>query len=163
MNDRVREMRRAFDESFAEAPGGDAVETEDLLAIRVAGDAYALRLRDVRGLLACPSLAPLPGRRGEVTGLAAVKGALLPVFSLARLLGYDGDRGLWLAVVGREEPAAVAFDRFESMIRLSRSELCAPDNAAGARPFVMHVVRVAGASRGVVDLAAIGARIRKEE
>ena len=48
------ELRRAFDRSFAEAPGGapEADALESLLAIRVGGDPYALRLSEIAGLFA---------------------------------------------------------------------------------------------------------------
>ena len=85
-------LRRAFDRSFAALPA-EAPPFEDLLTVRAAGDTFALRLRDVAELIAGLLVAPLPSATPHLLGLAGLRGGVVPVFSLASLLGAAGPAG----------------------------------------------------------------------
>lgn len=52
MGERAASLRRAFDRAFAERPQKAVVTLEDLLAVRIATDAYAVRLTEINGLFA---------------------------------------------------------------------------------------------------------------
>src|SRR5687768_16340417 len=94
-------LRRDFDPSFRE-PLHDiaAIQHRDLLAIRVAGAAYALRLTDVVGLHGAAKLTRVPSAVPEFLGLLGVRGLLVPVYDLARCLGYQDKQALrWVALV----------------------------------------------------------------
>ncbi|MGH9895296.1 MAG: chemotaxis protein CheW, partial [bacterium] len=56
---RVAALRQAFDESFAAPPPEESQGLEDLLRIRVAGDPYAIRLRDIAGVVARRKVVPI--------------------------------------------------------------------------------------------------------
>ena len=59
--DRIAELRDAFDSAFARTPLLAADDHEDLLAIRVGGNSYAVRLSEVSGLYADKLVTALPG------------------------------------------------------------------------------------------------------
>src|ERR1039458_7695948 len=89
-------LRQAFDQSFALPPPPASQEVEDLLAIRVAGNPYAIRLRDIAGIVAGRKVVPVPAVRLDLLGLAGIRGGVVPVFGLASILGYGqvpGSRG----------------------------------------------------------------------
>jgi chemotaxis signal transduction protein len=90
---RLAELRRAFDDSFAQppppAPGpGDWVE---FLLIQAGEQPYALRIGELSGLESDRKIVPLPAAPGSTApwllGLCAVRGQLAPVFDLAAILG----------------------------------------------------------------------------
>src|ERR1700744_3033027 len=99
MATRGADFRRAFDKMFAlPRVSGDQAAWEDFLTIRIGGDGYAIRLREVAGLgkgrriVACPSEVP------EFQPIAGVRGTLVSVYSLPALLGYSfaGENAQWL-------------------------------------------------------------------
>jgi purine-binding chemotaxis protein CheW len=63
-----------------------------LASFRVSGQDYAMRLADVREIVAYPREIAAPGRADPlVVGLATVRGAVLPLVSLRALLGVAAD------------------------------------------------------------------------
>ncbi|HMJ13404.1 MAG TPA: chemotaxis protein CheW, partial [Polyangiaceae bacterium] len=83
------ELRRAFDQGFREpAAASQVAEHEDMLAIQVGGDAYALRLAEVMGLHSALHLTKVPSAIPEFLGLLGVRGLLAAVYDLGPLLGY---------------------------------------------------------------------------
>jgi chemotaxis signal transduction protein len=151
---KLASFRDAFDRAFAAAPITAAEESEDLLAIRVAGHAYALRLREIRGIAASRKIVPLPSSRRDLMGIAAIRGTLVAVYSLAVLLGYGADSKptAWLALVGATDPIGLGFEEFEGFLRVRSTDLHATQPAEGRRPGAGEVVRVDGQSRRVIDI-----------
>src|SRR5262249_44363661 len=98
---RAADFRSAFDKAFAlPRNSGREADWEDFLTMRIAGDAYAIRLNEIAGLVkgrrivACPSDVP------EFQGIAGVRGAIVSVYSLPALLGYStgGENSAWLVL-----------------------------------------------------------------
>lgn len=121
-------LRREFDESFARPARHAADDVESVLALRVGGDAYAVRLADVTGLLADRKLVPLPTAVPEFLGVVGMRGGVVPTWSLGALLGYGVERESprWLILVGERGGAralALAFERFEGHVRVPRAQL----------------------------------------
>ena len=156
MNERVRALRRDFDASFAAPPRSDADTFEDFLAIRIAGDSYAIRLADVAALAARPAVAPLPSRRPECLGLVGHKGALAALFSLPALLGANAGASAprWMVLLRAGAGLALAFDDYEGCARVALSALASLGEAAKRR----HVARAArhgGVTRLIIDIPSI--------
>ena len=148
---------RAFDLSFARIPEVRTAEPVDLLSIRLGGDPFAIRLEQTAGLFADRRTTPVPGTIPEFRGLAGVRGALVPVFDLAALLGYAAAPApRWLAAA-RDGAIAFAFDAFEGQLRATTDDVIAQNS--GGRNHVREVVRVGGRTRQVVDLPALVAAI----
>lgn len=161
---RAEEFRTAFDQTYAIPASSQAAEQiEDLLAIRVSGDAYAVRLGEVSGLakdrkiVMCPS--PIP----EFLGIAGIRGGLVSVYGLSALLGYatQADPGRWLMLCGREELVGLAFSEFEGYLRVRRTQVHATEQKDVARAHVTHVVRADGRVRAIVSIPHLRELIQK--
>jgi chemotaxis signal transduction protein len=152
---RAEELRRAFDRSFADAPRVDTDATYvDLLAIRVGGDGYALRLAEVAGLFVDRVVSPLPTSVPELRGLAGFRASLVPVYDLAALLGYPtADAPRWLVSMAGVVTVALAFDRFDAHVRVAHGALAVAD--AGARGHVREVARTSDGVRAVLHLPSV--------
>jgi len=87
---KVAEMRRQFDESFARPRPHHLPAGESMLAIVVRGEPFAVRLAETAGLAALEGkILPVPSEAKELLGLIGHRGTVVPVFSLAALLGYS--------------------------------------------------------------------------
>jgi purine-binding chemotaxis protein CheW len=71
-----------------DAPLPDAT-SEPLLFFAIAGEAFAIRLGEVGGVVALESLREVPGAPPRVLGLAEWRGSLLAVLDLPALLGLE--------------------------------------------------------------------------
>ncbi len=157
LDERAASMKAAFDETFARSPHALETATEDLLAIRIGGDPYALRVRELTALLVDRRVVPVPSPRPELLGLAGVRGALVPVYGLSSLLGYgtNGAAMRWLAVCGRAQSVGLAFDELESFLRLPRPSLHPVDRSDATRPHLAEAFRVGPATRRLIDTRSI--------
>ncbi len=155
-------LRHAFDRSFALPPPQAAQQIEDLLAIRVAGDPYAIRLRDIAGVVAGRRVVPVPAVTLDLLGLAGIRGRVVPVFGLASLLGYGqaGGSPRWMVLCGPEEPIALAFSDFEGYLRLPTSALHADDSLRGTRQHVSEVASTEAGARSVISIPLVVATLR---
>ncbi len=161
---KAAELRSVFDQARA-APlsSGAEEQTEDLLAIRIARDAYAIRVNEISGLATDKKIVGFPSSVPELLGVAGIRGALVPVYSLAMLLGYNAEteRTRWLALCGPEDPVALAFSDFEGYVRVSLTQLYAAEQKDMASTHVQHVVRATDMSRGVVSIPLIRKTIQR--
>jgi chemotaxis signal transduction protein len=155
---KAAELRDAFDRERAlPFAAGGTEQGENLILIRVSEDAYVVRTSEISGLVADRKIVGFPSPISELVGIAAVRGVLLPVYSLAALLGYAADREAtrWLALCGREELFALAFSRFEGYLRVTSGQICAAEQRAIFRTRVKDVVRDLDVVRGVVSIPLI--------
>lgn len=154
--DRVGGLRAAFDQSFAQAPATQTEPPANLLAISVGGDPYALRLIDVAGLFADKRIAMLPSPMPELLGLGGFRGAILPVYDLAMLLGYPkASAPRWLAAAAAA-PAVFAFDGFDGYLSIQEASILpGPRGLERGRTYLRQMIETAGLFRPVISLAAI--------
>ena len=159
---KAAELRQAFDLSFALPPPQASQEVEDLLTIRVAGDPYAIRLRDIAGIVAGRRVVPVPAVTLDLLGLAGIRGDVLSVFGLASILGYGQAPGSprWMILCGAEEPIALAFSDFEGYLRLPKSSLHADENLRTTRQYVNQVASTEAGARAVISIPLVVATIR---
>ena len=155
-------LRQAFDLSFALPPPQASQEFEDLLAIRVAGDPYAIRLSDIVGIVAGRRVIPVPTVTLDLLGLAGLRGDVVSVFGLASILGYGQAPGSprWMILCGAEEPIALAFSDFEGYLRLPKSSLHADENLRTTRQYVNQVASTEDGARAVISIPLVVATIR---
>ena len=134
-------LREAFDQSFAEAVGGERPEQLDFLAVRIAGDPYALRLSEIQSLHASRRVVAAPSHLPELVGMAGFRGILTPVYDLAALLGYAAEpTARWLVVVQHSSPMAFAFGGFEAHLRVTLDRVSTPElgTSVAVRGAVQH-------------------------
>jgi purine-binding chemotaxis protein CheW len=127
-------LRRAFDSTFAVEPAA-ATERTDLVALRAGGRSFAVRVSDFAGVVPFRGVAPVPCDEPALLGLAAVRGAPLPVYDLAALLG-DGyaEAPRWMRRSAGANRGALAFDEIEEYLRVSREQLVEAPQRAGVTP-----------------------------
>lgn len=140
----ARALREEFDRAFALPPEQPDASSRQLLAIRAGGQAYALRLDQIRGLYVDRRVQTLPSRLPELVGLTGVRGQAVPVFDLAALLGQPAPRtARWLVLAAGRHSAAFAFEQFEAY------------HAARPDDMMEGAVRIDGVPRTLVNLETL--------
>ena len=158
------ELRQAFDQTYAIPPLSQVIgQIEDLLAIRVAGEPYAIRVREISGLANNRRTVALPSHVPELLGIAGIRGGFLPVYSLPVLLGYSrgADQGRWLALCGSGEPVGLAFSDFEGYLRVPLTQIYSAEQKDVERDHIKHVVRAGDMVRAVVSIPLIRKTIQR--
>lgn len=153
----VIELKRTFDQTFAEAPPVEGRPHDDLLAVSVAGDPYAIRLPEVAGLVSDSKITWLPGSDAALLGLMGLRGTLVPVYDLRLVLGYPRAPVPRWFLIAAVTQVALAFDRFEGHLRVAR-EAVSPDaapRAANQSPYLHEVVRIDQLVRPVIHLPSV--------
>lgn len=158
---RVAALRSAFDQTFGVAPISETGALEDLIAIRVGDDPYAVRRSELVGLMADRKIVPLPSALPGLLGLTSLRGALLPVYSLGAALGYPSPPRppRWMAVTlaARDQPLGLAFDEFERYLRVRSDQLGAAPELSPSH--VREILRGADHARPVIRAASVAADI----
>lgn len=159
---RAAALRRSFDESFAAPPPRATEAFEDLLALRIAGGAFAVRRTEVGALVAGRTLLRLPGRSPGFLGVIGFRGQIVPVYSLRLFLGYPRDDApRWAVLAASGDPVALAFDRYEGYLRLAASGIVPPDRPEIMPPHVRALARHQETRRAVIDVPSILDAIRR--
>jgi purine-binding chemotaxis protein CheW len=146
-------LREEFDASFAAPPRADREDLVALLAIRVGAEPVALRVLETAGLLPARRIVPVPGRRPELLGVSGLRGAVLPVFSLARLLGRgDADEPRWMVLAGDGARVGLAFSAFDGHLLVPAGVVAAAEPGRG---HVAGVARLQDGLRAVLSVPSI--------
>jgi chemotaxis signal transduction protein len=154
---KAAELRNAFDRARALPFLSEVRErSENLLVLRVSGDAFAIRLGEISGLATDRKIVAFPSPIPELLGVAAIRSRLVSVYSLAALLGYSAPatQGRWLVLCGTEEPVGLAISDFEGYVRVPLSQVYAAEQKDESL-HVRHVVRTADTVRDVVSIPHI--------
>lgn len=151
-------MREDFDQSFARLPAEDPPR-ESLLAVRVVGDPYAIRIADILGLHVDRHIVTLPSARREFLGVAGFRGQIAPVYDLAAMLGYTRARPAmprWMVSLRHGEPIAFAFDAFDHLFTVEAQQIARSAQAQRAqqpdRPHLRDVALDGTAIRPIIQL-----------
>jgi purine-binding chemotaxis protein CheW len=151
-------LRRMFDREFALPLGAERESQIDLLAVRIGGQPYAVRLSEISGVFAARPSVGAPSSVPSFIGLAGVRGSIVPVFDLAILLGYaQSSAPRWLVLVAQ---MGFAFDVMEGHVRAPASALAREQSQS---KHANEVIAVSGQSRPLVQLAAVVEAVTKKE
>jgi purine-binding chemotaxis protein CheW len=134
------QLRAAFDRSFAEAAHGQTEASDDFLAIRLGGEAHAVRLAEVAHLLPLTALTRLPSPLSVLLGVIGFRGAIVPVYDLRALLGHAAPEPPHWLTITQAEPVAFAFDAFDGHRRRPRSASVPRAHGEPARQHVREVL-----------------------
>jgi chemotaxis signal transduction protein len=157
----LNQLRRAFDEAFAAPAVHPAEDLTTLIAIRVAGQAYALRATEITALAKRSRIVPVPSRVPELLGLAGIRGAPVPVYDLAALLGLSRNgEPQWLALTHREAQLALAVDEIEGLVEIRKTNLFTDDTSPSGG-HARQLARIGADTRAVVDITAVMETIRQ--
>jgi purine-binding chemotaxis protein CheW len=168
LGQRLAELRRVFDETFALPPPQPAQAQLEFALVVAGGERYAIRMSELAGLEVNRKTVPMPAGPRGLLGLSAVQGQLIPVFELAALLGAGGRGGAprWLALHRSQELVGLAFDEFLGSRRLPAEAVHALDPAPGRAPLSRQAIQVDSGLVHVLDLPLIVSAValnRKEE
>lgn len=150
-------LRAAFDAAFARPAGAPERDRVALLALRVGGAGVAVRVLETAGLMAARPIVPVPSRRPELLGVSGVRGAVVPIYSLARLLGRADDgapRWIVLASAGTER-VGLAVTTFERHLLVPKAELRPAAQAGTAAAHAVEALYDAGEVRPVVSIPSL--------
>ena len=101
---------------------------------RIADELLRVSLDDVAEIVRLPRLAHMPLGPRSLLGLANLRGVVLPVVSLRRLLGFPGasaDDATRVIVIDRGAPVGFLVDRIEDLLALSTDRIEKDDAGAG--------------------------------
>lgn len=157
------QLREEFDKVFASPANPSLGQTNNLLAVRVAGIPYAIRMREIAGLYSKRKVVPLPSPSRALLGIAGVRGEIIPVYSLAALLGHpqDQEQTKWIALCGSGETAGLAFSQIEGYFPIDLADIHEANEAVGGRVHVREVAQFGGIVRAVLDVPSVLETIKK--
>ncbi len=161
ISEQAVELRRAFDRSFVELQRFEPVATEDFLSIHVGGEPYVLRLTEIAGLFVDKKVTELPTRVAELRGVAAFRGAMVPVYDLAPLLGYSPSKATRWMVMAATARVALAFDAFDGHFRFPLAAIASRPES-NSQDHIRQIVRADGGIRSIIHLPSVIAAIRNQ-
>jgi chemotaxis signal transduction protein len=138
---RAAELRLAFDCAFAEPVRLDTAAKEELLAIRIDTQAFAIRLSEISGLFAGKKITPVPGSHAALRGIAGFRGAIVPVYDLQILLGHASTATPRWLVIAAAASVALAFEAFEGQLRVARDAILPQPSRPEFRGYAHEIVR----------------------
>lgn len=159
--DRAARLRDAFDRSFAEPRAADARLAEDLLAVRIAAEPYALRLSEIAGVFADRRITPLPSGFPALLGIAGFRGSIVPVYDLPTLFGHAPDEAVRWLVLAAKAPVAFGFANLDGHVRVELDAIVARDPGDQSSRHVRYFARTPEAVRPIVHLPSVLDEIRK--
>jgi purine-binding chemotaxis protein CheW len=156
-------LRKEFDQAFALAASTHKVQSSHLLAIRVDSNPYAIAVAEIAGLQVDRSIAPLPTTIAGLIGLAGIRGELVPVYSLAALLGYPAPARAprWLALCGGAQAFGLAFDGFERHLNVAAAQIATTDSGNVRTEHIRAVAHADDGSRPILSIPSIAAEIAR--
>jgi purine-binding chemotaxis protein CheW len=142
----------------AEARGRDSQTKVCLLTI--GGEVYAVDLRNVREVFEVDAITPVPGMPPALVGVTNVRGAVVPVMDLRRLLDVpsSGPAPQFAVIIKHgNHQAGVLVERVPE-IRTVQTEQFMPTPSGDARegkPFLTAVLRLDDRMGGVVEVPTL--------
>jgi chemotaxis signal transduction protein len=161
--DTAAALQREFDRTFAEAVTLNTALFDDLLAIRIRGDPFALRLSEIMSFHADRKIVPVPSPVSELLGLAGVRGSIIPVYDLGALLGYSPSASpRWLVLAGGLKPIGLAFEVFEAHVRVERESSTQNGNSSSPREYFQGAAQVGSVVRPIIHVVSLLESISKK-
>jgi chemotaxis signal transduction protein len=155
-------LRRQFDAAFAAPPRAGRDARVALLEIRVGGEPMALRVLELAGLVQARPVTAVPSRRRELLGVAGLRGAIVPVWSLARLLGRGEDPApAWIALAGGGA-VGLAVAALDAHLLVAPASLAPVAAGQGAPRHVRELLRREGRPMPVLDVPSLVRAITEE-
>lgn len=157
--DRLAALRREFDESFARAAATTHGQSERLVAVRLGGDRFALRVGEIASVHPITAITRLPGAPRGQLGIVNVRGQLAAVYDGATLLGYTsaGEAHRWCALCADDRGLGLAIGAVEGYLRVDRASLRPITTEDGSGKLLTHAFEREGHVYRVLDVPAFRA------
>jgi chemotaxis signal transduction protein len=161
-SEHLKNLRQAFDDAFSSPPIVKGQDHEDILSVRIAGDPYGIRVCEMSGLVHRQHVTPVPSTDALLRGITAIRGAIIPIYSLAQILGYgeDHEQTRWVSLFGAHEPIGLTFALLEGYVRIHRSDLCVSERTAVTRKHICQAARIGDQVYPVLSLPSIAQTIK---
>ena len=147
-------LKKAFDGAFAGPVRPPPSGGLDLLAVRLAGESWAIPLSTIAGLHSGKKITPLPGLTPGLLGLTGFRGVLVPVYDLAARIGLaPASSPRWL-VLASGRLIAFAFAELDGHLR-AKADGIVPLGPQGGPPWTAGFIETGGEKRPVLHLPAL--------
>lgn len=163
--DRIQQIQEEIARRQAE-PEQAPEETEAVLVFLLAGERYAFPLQAVREISRLRTVTPLPGLPPAVLGATGLRGEVLPVLDLRRLLSLEEAESTAASrlLIVQQEGVAVALltDQVEDIVVLPLAAISPPPTAVvGEAPaFLQGVAHEGEVSIRLLDLPRLLEAVR---
>jgi purine-binding chemotaxis protein CheW len=155
VTERAAELRRDFDRGFADPPPAKNAAKEELLAIRLGAQGFAIRLSEIAGLFADKKITPVPGATAALLGIAAFRGSIVPVYDLRSLLAQSRSQTPRWLVIAAAAPVALAFEAFDGQLRVSPESITPQQSNAQAHNYTRDFVQTENILRPIIHLSSV--------
>jgi purine-binding chemotaxis protein CheW len=128
-----QQVRKKTDAARLAAADAD-IASETLLIFQLGGGSFGFRIANVAEIIRLPNLARMPLVPPSLLGLANLRGIVLPVISLRRLLhlpDLDANESTRLVVMRGNAPVGFLVDRVDRLLALAADRLERDDAGAG--------------------------------
>ena len=148
------------------APQGHSTETRSqasatrVCLLSVGGEVYAIDLRNVREVFQVDAITMVPGMPAALVGVTNVRGAVIPIMDLRRMLNVPtAGPALPYAVVIRHgaHQVGVLVDRVPEIRTVQTEQFLPtpPSDTPGGKSFLTAVLRLDDRMGGVVEVPAL--------
>ena len=157
-------MRAEFERAFAEPRRAEREEPESLVAVRIAGAPYAFRIKELTGIAVGRRVVKLPSDVPAMVGLAGVQGRLVPVWSLAALMGIPSteQQNQWIALCGQADQVGLAFEKIDGYLQVSPASIVPFVAQDTSRELVKELLQADGAVRPILAVPCVIDTIRRQ-
>jgi purine-binding chemotaxis protein CheW len=143
-------------DGFSVAPIAEASERRQFVVFQIADGSFGFQLDDVGEIVRLPSLAHMPLAPRSLLGLANLRGAVLPVVGLRRLLGFPdtmSDEARRVIVINRGAFVGFVVDRIEDLVAVAADRIEKDDAGAGSvDPDLLDGVVKGGEGDGTIKI-----------
>lgn len=110
-----------------------------------AHELYGINVFKVREIMTMPAITPIAGSAAHVVGAVDIRGQIIPVIDLARLLGCNPTRGLNILLVTEfaRSTQAFAVEEVDDIVRLEWNQVLSAEASAGGSS-VTSIARIDG-------------------
>lgn len=156
----LRRLRREFDDAFAlpiEFPSDDRAA---FVLVRVGAEVHAVSSIDLRQIVRCPPVLPVPSSAPAFLGIAALRGVILGVYDLHAILRGEAvatSSGAWMLVCP-DRQTALAVDAVIGHVHAARSAVLPIAQALPDAP-VRALLEAGSSAYPLIDLPAVARRL----
>ena len=151
-------LAEEFDAAFARRRPEPEPPGERLLLVLAGGDRYLLPVGEVERVVGDRGRVPVPSGPAGLVGVTGMQGDVVPVWSLAALLGSSpGEEAATVRLSG-DRCLALAVDRLLDQESVRDDRVIA---ISGELPFAGRAVTLEGAAVPILDVGRLRAEIRR--
>ncbi|MBI5025316.1 MAG: purine-binding chemotaxis protein CheW [Nitrospirae bacterium] len=113
---------------LAEPPGG-IEEMVEVLAFRLSGEEYAIRIGDIQEILRNQRITIVPRAPSYLQGVTSIRGKIVPIIDLNSRLGLkkvNSERRKIIILFGTKGPIGILVDKVTGVLKVSKNELHPP-------------------------------------